>query len=194
MRRPQASASMRLTAAACAAFVVSMVGMAYAAVPLYRLFCQVTGFGGTTMRADAAPGAVADRTIEVRFDANVASDLPWRFRPVQRTVRVRLGEQVTVHYEAENLSQAATAGTATFNVSPPVTGAYFNKIDCFCFNEQVLAPGQRAEMPVVFFVDPALVDDADAAGVPSITLSYTFFAVQQPAKPLAGSAGAESRL
>lgn len=179
-------------AIACCAFVVSMVGMAYAAVPLYQMFCQATGFGGVTMRAENAPGRVLDRTIEVRFDANVGPGLSWKFKPTQRTIRVRLGEEVRITYEVENLSDKATAGTANFNVSPTLTGSYFNKIECFCFTEQVLEPHQKLEMPVVFFVDPSLVDDPDVQNAPSIVLSYTFFATPLPDRPVAGAAKAAS--
>ncbi|MHA1114252.1 MAG: cytochrome c oxidase assembly protein [Alphaproteobacteria bacterium] len=161
--------------------VVGMVGMAYAAVPLYRVFCQVTGYGGTTQRAGAAPGAVAGRPIAVRFDANVNSALPWRFRPLQREVVVRPGEQTLAFFRATNLSDRAVTGTATFNVTPLKAGIYFNKIDCFCFTEQHLAPGESIDMPVSFFVDPEMLADRNVEDVKTITLSYTFFAVNEPA-------------
>jgi cytochrome c oxidase assembly protein subunit 11 len=158
--------------------------MAYAAVPLYQLFCQVTGYGGTTQRAEAASDTVLDRTITVRFDSNVAGSLPWSFRPERRTMTLRIGETGQLAYHARNLGADPTVGTSTFNVSPPAAGIYFNKIECFCFTEQPLAPGEDVEMPVVFFVDPAIVEDKNARGIGEITLSYTFY-------PVADGAAAE---
>ncbi|WP_132806868.1 cytochrome c oxidase assembly protein [Tepidamorphus gemmatus] len=160
-----------------AILVAGMVAMAYAAVPLYRLFCQVTGYGGTTQRAEAASDTVLDRTITIRFDANVAGSLPWSFGPERRTMTLRIGETGQVAYHARNLGAAPTVGTSTFNVSPPAAGIYFNKIECFCFTEQPLAPGEDVDMPVVFFVDPAIVEDKNARGIGEITLSYTFYPV-----------------
>jgi len=160
---------------ACSAFVVSMVGVSYAAVPLYKLFCQVTGYGGTTQRVEQMSDTILDRTIKVRFDANVAAGLPWKFKPVEREVEVRIGETIQIDYTAENISDANTYGQATFNVTPMSAGAFFNKIQCFCFTETELKPGEIMNMPVVFFVDPAIVNDPDAKNVTTITLSYTFF-------------------
>lgn len=157
------------------ALAFGMVGLAYASVPLYQLFCQVTGYGGTTQRAEAAPGTVLERTVKVRFNADVNAGLPWSFRPNQREVTVKLGETVLVSYHAENRGKEPVTGTAVFNVTPEKTGAYFNKIECFCFTEQVLNPGEAVDMPVAFFVDPAIVSDRDAEDVKTITLSYTFF-------------------
>lgn len=174
-----------LTAAACAVFVAGMVGVSFAAVPLYAIFCQVTGFGGTTQRAEAAPEATLDRYVTVRFDANVGNGLGWGFRPEVRSVRVKLGEVGEVRYIAENRTGEAATGTATFNVAPGEAGLYFSKIACFCFTEQTLEAGERVEMPVTFFVDPALVDDPDYGGTNTITLSYTFYPVSDPARPLA---------
>jgi len=168
--------------------VFGMVGLAFAAVPLYRLFCEYTGFQGTTRRADAAPGNVLDRTVVVRFDANV-SGLPWRFQPEVPQVRVKLGETAMVNYVAENVGPAATVGTATFNVEPDMTGAYFNKIECFCFNEQPLQPGERVVMPVQFFVSPDLADDRNLQATRTITLSYTFFPVAGAGQPVAQAGG-----
>ena len=156
--------------------VIGMVGMAYAAVPLYEIFCQVTGFGGTTQVADASTERpILDRTIRVRFDANTGRDMPWEFRPVQRVQTLRIGEQGLAFYEALNLSDQIVTGTATFNVTPLKAGLYFSKIQCFCFTEQTLGPHQRVDMPVTFFVDPAIADDPNLDDVTEITLSYTFF-------------------
>lgn len=157
------------------AAMAAMAGLVVASVPLYRLFCQVTGYGGATQVATAAPGAAAARPMTVRFDANVMHDVPWRFTPVQREVSVRLGEQTLIAYTAENLSDEPMVGTATFNVAPAKAGQYFVKVECFCFTEQRLEPGQRVEMPVSFYVDPAIAEDDDTDEVATITLSYTFF-------------------
>jgi cytochrome c oxidase assembly protein subunit 11 len=147
-------------------------------VPLYRIFCQVTGFAGTTQRADTMPDQVLDRSIKVRFDANVAKSMPWKFHPVQNEVDVKIGESTLAFYEAENLSGKPVRGTATFNVTPEAAGYYFNKIECFCFTEQILKPGQRVDMPVNFFIDPEIAKDPDARKITEITLSYTFFPVK----------------
>ncbi|MEP3436904.1 MAG: cytochrome c oxidase assembly protein [Hoeflea sp.] len=179
----KSSANMRVFAV-CAAFVVSMVGVSYAAVPLYQLFCQVTGYGGTTQRVEQASDVILDRKIKVHFDSNVAGGLPWDFKPVEREVELRIGETVQIAYTAENQSDHTTYGQATFNVTPMSAGAYFNKIQCFCFTENELKPGEIMNMPVVFFVDPAIVDDPDAKDVTTITLSYTFFP-HAPEKPVA---------
>jgi cytochrome c oxidase assembly protein subunit 11 len=175
-----------LVAAACGAFVAVMVGMAYAAVPLYNWFCRATGFGGTTQVATSTAAHVLDRKITVRFDANVAPGLPWKFEPEVTAVEARLGEVVTVHYRVTNMSARETVGQATYNVTPLTTGAFFQKINCFCFVEQRLKPGEKRDMPVVFYVDPALADDADGQDVSAITLSYTFFAVRAP-EPVASA-------
>jgi cytochrome c oxidase assembly protein subunit 11 len=167
----------RALAAWCVALVVTMVGAAYAAVPLYRLFCQVTGFDGTPRIATNAPSVVLDKTVTVRFDGNVAPGLPWKFEPVQNTVEAKIGESMLVFYRATNTSERAVKGTATFNVFPEIVAVYFNKVQCFCFTEQLLEPGQSIEFPVSFFVDPEIVNDKDARKVTHITLSYTFHAV-----------------
>jgi cytochrome c oxidase assembly protein subunit 11 len=174
-----------MVAGACGVFVAAMVGMSYAAVPLYDWFCRTTGFGGRTQVATAAPQGPVGRSITVRFDANVASGLPWRFVPEQNSIEVRLGEVVTVNYVATNLAARETLGQAAYNVAPATTGIHFQKINCFCFTEQRLAPGEKREMPVVFYVDPALAKDAELDDLNTITLSYSFYAMREPAKPVA---------
>lgn len=177
-------------AAACGAFVALMVGAAYAAVPLYDWFCRTTGFGGTPLVATGGPaGGALERKLTVRFDANVTGGLPWRFEPERNAVEVKIGEVVTVYYRVVNLAARETHGNATYNVTPPTTGAYFQKINCFCFTEQTLAPGERREMAVVFYVDPALAKDAEHDGLNTITLSYTFYPVRPPARPAADAGG-----
>ena len=154
---------------------VLMVGAAYAAVPLYDLFCRVTGFGGTTQVADAAPGKASDRLITVRFDASLNRRLPWKFDAPETAVKLPVGESGLAFYTAENMTDRTITGTATYNVSPDKAGYYFSKVDCFCFTEQVLAPGQAVEMPVSFFIDPEILTDPEMDDVKTITLSYTFF-------------------
>lgn len=165
------------TALMMALLVLAMVGLAFASVPLYRLFCDVTGFGGTPLRADSAPGAVAGQ-IGVRFDANINPALPWRFEPVQETVRIHPGARTQILYRATNLTARTTTGTATFNVSPAQAGRYFNKIECFCFSEQTLKGGEKVDMPVVFYVDPRIREDQATRAIDEITLSYTFYPVE----------------
>jgi cytochrome c oxidase assembly protein subunit 11 len=169
------------TAALAALLVVAMAGLAYASVPLYRLFCQVTGFGGTTRMAVGAeaPGAVG-RMISVRFDGNVSPALGWEFRPVDNTRRIAIGARNIALFTARNTGPTPMTGTATFNVSPSQAGQYFVKVQCFCFTEQTLRPGQEVSMPVVFYVDPAILDDPDAREISEITLSYTFYPVERP--------------
>jgi cytochrome c oxidase assembly protein subunit 11 len=158
---------------------VSMLGLAYASVPLYRLFCQVTGFGGTTQRAEAAPEQVTGKTISVRFDANTSPALGWKFHAVQTAMKVKVGEQNMAYYRAVNVLDKPLTGTAVFNVTPVNAGIYFNKIQCFCFTEQTLQPGESVDMPVVFFVDPDMLNDPDAVNIKEITLSYTFYPVDK---------------
>ena len=174
-----------IVAASCGVFVALMVGAAYAAVPFYNWFCRATGFGGTPQIATSAPQGALGRTVTVRFDANVTGGLPWRFEPEQYAIDVKLGEVVTVNFVATNLSARETVGQAAYNVAPPTTGGYFNKINCFCFTEQRLGPGEKREMPVVFYVDPALVKDSELDDLNTTTLSYSFYAVREPAKPVA---------
>jgi cytochrome c oxidase assembly protein subunit 11 len=170
----------RAIAAWCLVLVAGMVGASYAAVPLYRMFCEATGFDGTPRRAERAPDRVLDNTVTVRFDGNVAPDLPWRFEPVQTTMTVRLGDNLMAYYRATNISDRPITATAAYNISPEIAASYFNKIDCFCFTEQVLQPGESAELPLNFFIDPAVVRDRDARGVAQITVSYTFYPVAKP--------------
>jgi cytochrome c oxidase assembly protein subunit 11 len=167
----------RAVALWCAGVAVAMVGAAYAAVPLYRLFCQATGFDGTPRIASAPSTQVLDKTLTIRFDANVAPGLGWRFEPVHTTTQVRIGENALAFYRATNTSDRPIRGTATFNVLPEQTAVFFNKLECFCFKEQLLQPGESLEMPVSFFIDPQIVSDKDARGVTVITLSYTFYPV-----------------
>ncbi len=159
--------------------VLVMGSLAWASVPLYDWFCRVTGWGGATDVAEAS-GEVLDRTIKIRFDASKASDMPWEFKPVEREMELKIGEQGLAFYEAYNPTDRPIAGTASYNVAPFAAGAYFSKIACFCFELQVLQPGERVQMPVSFFVEPEIVDDADAKHVPVITLSYTFHVTDLP--------------
>ena len=175
----------RAVAAWCAVVVVAMVGAAYAAVPLYRLFCQVTGFDGTPRIASKPSDTVLERTLTVRFDGNVAPGLPWSFGPVDTTHRVRIGENSLAFYRAANTSDRPVVGTATFNVFPEQAAPFFNKLQCFCFTEQLLQPGESVEMPVSFFIDPQIITDKDARAITHITLSYTFY----PVAPKPGAAG-----
>ena len=181
-------------AAACGVLVVAMTGLSFAAVPLYNWFCRTTGFAGTTQVATAAPGPVLDRRIEVRFDANVTGGLPWRFEPDQTAVDVKIGDVVTVGYTITNESAQETVGQASYNVWPPTAGAYFSKINCFCFTEQRLKPGERRDMTVVFFVDPELAKDAEHDGLSTITLSYTMYAVRPSESPRAETSSATGRM
>jgi cytochrome c oxidase assembly protein subunit 11 len=154
--------------------------LAYASVPLYKLFCQTTGYGGTTQRADIAPVTVSDKIITVSFDANTSSALPWTFQATQAKMAVKVGAQNMAYYDAKNTSNETITGSAIFNVTPVEAGVYFNKIQCFCFTEQTLKPGQSASMPIDFFIDPAILDDPDTKSITQITLSYTFYPVDKP--------------
>ena len=177
------AAAKRQTAIGTAAIAAGMVAASFAAVPLYRAFCQATGFGGTTQRAEASAlpnqSALSGRTIKIRFDGNMSPGLPWQFAPEVNDVPVKIGERKLAFFRATNLSAAPVTGRATYNVSPDVAGKYFKKIQCFCFNEQTLKAGETVEMPVTYFVDPAILDDPIAKRIDEITLSYTFYPVDE---------------
>ena len=180
-----------LVASLCGLVVALMVGASYAAVPFYNWFCRTTGFNGTTQVANAAPttGAIA-RKISVRFDSNVAGGLPWKFEPEQNEIEIPIGQVTTIYYTVTNQSARTTTGQAAYNVAPLTVGAYFQKINCFCFTEQTMAPGEKREMPVVFYVDPSIADDHENDTLNTITLSYTFYPVKEPApQPVASGDG-----
>ncbi len=160
--------------------VVTMGSLSFAAVPFYDWFCRTTGYGGTPQVAEVAPDTILDQTVKIRFDASVEAGMPWTFKPVVRSMELRIGETGLAFYEAHNPTDRVIGGTASFNVFPDTTGGYFTKIECFCFTEQVLQPGETVQMPVTFFVDPSIVDDPDAAFVHEITLSYTFHEAPLP--------------
>lgn len=174
-----------------ALLALAMVALAFASVPLYRIFCQVTGFGGATVRAAEAPGAVAGQ-VGVRFDSNIDPALPWKFEPEQATIRIQPGARTVVHYRATNYTARSTIGTATFNVTPVQAGQYFSKIECFCFTEQTLEPGQSVDMPVTFYVDPKIAENRDVADLGTITLSYTFYPLERPARISSADATTET--
>ena len=182
-----------VVALALAGLVATMLGLAFASVPLYRLFCQATGYGGVPQRADRAPNEILDRTIRIRFDANVDRSLPWTFLPDQRVMDVKIGDTALAFFKATNNTGAPVTGRAVFNVVPELAGRYFTKIECFCFKQQMLAAHASAEMPVTFFVDPKIVDDEDTKSISEITLSYTFYrSDKEPgiaAAPPAGNSG-----
>jgi cytochrome c oxidase assembly protein subunit 11 len=157
----------------------TMVGVSFAAVPLYEIFCEATGFGGTPLRADSAPGAVKGE-VGVRFDANISPTLPWKFEPAQHSIRIQPGARTQALYHATNMTARSTTGTAVFNVTPAKAGQYFSKIECFCFSEQTLKGGQSVDMPVIFFVDPKIRSDPSTRDIDEITLSYTFYPVESP--------------
>ncbi len=170
----------------CAGLVLGMGGLAYASVPLYDLFCRVTGYGGTTQQVSSADGVVAiDRKINVRFDANTASSLDWKFAPEHREISIQMGEKTVINYIAENLSDKPLVGTASFNVTPQAAGMFFNKIECFCFTDTYVEPGARLEMPVVFYVDPDMDKEEAMKNLNTITLSYTFFESDTSAEEMA---------
>ena len=178
----------RRVAVSAGVMALAMIGVSFAAVPLYDMFCRVTGFGGTTQVAESAPGAVSDRVITVRFDASLNRKMPWRFEAPNAAVDLPVGESGLAFYRAKNPTDRMITGTATYNVSPPEAGIYFSKIDCFCFTEQVLRPGEEVDMPVSFFIDPDILTDREMDDVKTITLSYTFFeATEQASVEAAGS-------
>ncbi len=158
-----------------AGLVAGMVGLSFAAVPLYKMFCQATGYGGVPRKAEAGPDTILDRTMRIRFDANVAKGMPWTFKPVEHLIDVRIGETTLAFFKATNDTDRPVSGTATFNVVPEAAGRYFAKIECFCFTQQTLAANTSVEMPVTFFVDPKIVEDVDTKNITEITLSYTFY-------------------
>lgn len=184
--------SNRRTVLWCISVVAVMGVMAWASVPLYDLFCRVTGFGGTTQVAETESEEILDRTVTVRFDGSTAHDMPWVFKPAQKTIDVRLGETQLAYYEAYNPTDKPIAGTASFNVTPLNAGYYFTKIECFCFTEQVLQPGQRVMMPVSFYVDPEMDEDSEADSINTITLSYTFFKTELGDEQAAAPAGTDN--
>lgn len=180
MADPRKNRKVALMAAAAAA---GMLGLGFASVPLYRIFCQVTGFGGTTMKITEAQAATiqsTDKVMTIRFDANVERGMPWQFKPVQNTDRVSIGARDMAIFTAKNLSDKPTTGTATFNVSPELAGRYFSKVQCFCFTEQTLKPGEEVRMPVIYYVDPKILQDPEVKDIDSITLSYTFHPTPDP--------------
>jgi cytochrome c oxidase assembly protein subunit 11 len=186
-RTPQSRANARV-AFLTVGVVAGMVGLSFASVPLYRLFCQVTGYGGTPQRADQAPDVAGERVVTVHFNADIAgTNLPWRFAPVERDVTMHVGEERLIFYRATNNGSTPVTGTATFNVTPAKAGPYFQKIACFCFSEQTLAPGESVDMPVSFFIDPDIATDPNTRDVRNITLSYTFFRAKHDAGKLARS-------
>ncbi|MBV9151621.1 MAG: cytochrome c oxidase assembly protein [Alphaproteobacteria bacterium] len=180
------------TVALLAAVVCGMIGLSFASVPLYRLFCQATGFGGTTQRATAAPGHISDAVVTVRFDAETSADLGWEFRPLESAVQVHPGEQREVFFRAVNRSAETITGSAIYNVTPTKTGIYFDKLQCFCFNAQQLGPGESRDMGVVFFVDPDLLTDPNTSDVRTITLSYTMFRKPESDHPNPGTSGTKT--
>ena len=172
-------------AAVCGMVVALMIGASYAAVPFYNWFCRTTGFAGTTQVSEKAPDHVLGRTLIIRFDSNVAPGLPWKFEPEQNEINLRIGQVTTVHYKVTNLAAREITAQAGYNVSPPQVGAYFKKINCFCFTQQTMKPGETREMTVVFYVDPSIVKDSDQDQLNTITLSYTFYRIPNPEKPVA---------
>jgi cytochrome c oxidase assembly protein subunit 11 len=183
----------RTVAVVCVAIVLGMVGLSYAAVPLYRIYCQTTGYAGTTQRAAKPSETVLDRTLTVRFDANVSPDLPWRFEPLQRKLDVKIGENTLAFYRATNTSDKPVTGMAVFNVAPDAAGSHFNKVQCFCFTEQRLEAGQTVDMAVSFYVDPGWVEDEDTKEFSELTLSYTFYPAPKPQEKTGKTASSETR-
>jgi len=184
--RPKSKLRRDMTVATiCGAVVALMIGAAYASVPFYNWFCRTTGYGGTTQVSEKAPDQVLGRTLAIRFDSNVAPGLPWKFEPEENEIKVRIGEVTTAHYKVTNLAAREITAQAGYNVSPPQVGGYFNKINCFCFTQQTMKPGETREMTVVFYVDPSIAKDSDQDDLNTITLSYTFYRIPNPEKPVA---------
>jgi cytochrome c oxidase assembly protein subunit 11 len=175
----------------CGAVVALMIGASYAAVPFYNWFCRTTGYGGTTQVSEKAPDQVLGRTLAIRFDSNVAPGLPWKFEPEENEIKVRIGEVTTAHYKVTNMAAREITAQAGYNVSPPQVGGYFNKINCFCFTQQTMKPGETREMTVVFYVDPSIAKDRDQDDLNTITLSYTFYRIPNPEKPVAEGPAAD---
>lgn len=183
-----------IVAGCCGAVVALMVGASYAAVPFYNWFCRTTGFGGTTQVAEKAPDRILERTIAVRFDSNVTPGLPWKFEPEQNEIKVRIGEVATVHYKVTNTAAREITAQASYNVAPLQVGSYFNKINCFCFTEQTLKAGETREMAVVFYIDPSIAGDREQNDLNTITLSYTFYRLREPTRPVAEADKTSSKL
>jgi len=184
----RAARANRVVMLCCAGVFFGMIGLAYASVPLYRIFCQVTGDGGTTQKVESAEGIkVVDRPIKVRFDGNVGAGLKWSFKPNQTEVTLKLGEVATTSFHVRNNESHPVSATAAFNVTPESMGAYFSKLNCFCFSEQTLQPGEEADLSVTFYVDPAMLDDINSSSLHAVTLSYTFFPDEKPNKPVAAA-------
>jgi cytochrome c oxidase assembly protein subunit 11 len=179
-------------AACCGVLVATMVGASFAAIPLYKIFCQVTGFAGTTQVAHGAPKHELGRELTIRFDSNVAPGLPWKFEPEQNTIKLHIGEVATVRYKVVNEAARAITAQASYNVTPTTVGAYFDKINCFCFTQQTMQPGETREMTVVFYVDPKIVKDRDQDPLNTITLSYTFYRLPDAEQPVAEAPGKNS--
>jgi len=182
------------TAAKLVGVVIMMGALAWAAIPLYDWFCRVTGYGGYTATADSGSAEVLEQTIKVRFDSSLERDMPWEFKPVEREMEIRIGETGLAFYEAYNPTSSPVAGSASYNVAPYAAGLFFTKIDCFCFEEQVLAPGERVQMPVTFYVDPEIVTDSEGKYLHTITLSYTFYEIDLPEGYASLTTGATTNL
>ena len=178
MKQPADKSAKTALGLVAVAFV--MCGLAFAAVPFYDWFCRVTGYGGTVSVASVAPNEILERKIKIRFDASTEKGMPWEFKPLQREMDIRIGETGLAYYEAYNPTDRVIAGTAAYNVAPDVAGGFFTKIHCFCFDQQVLQPGERVEMPVSFYVDPSIMQDIDGREIRGITLSYTFYETDLP--------------
>lgn len=174
-----------MVASVCGVVVAAMIGLSYASVPFYNWFCRTTGYAGTTQVSEKAPDHVLGRTLTIRFDSNVAPGLPWKFEPEENEINVRIGEVTTAHYKVTNMAAREITAQAGYNVSPPQIGGYFNKINCFCFTQQTMKPGETREMTVVFYVDPSIAKDSDQDNLNTITLSYTFYRIPNPEKPVA---------